>query len=112
MSKKSIIAFLAGVVLIASIPLFIQFIKAHSTSAMNPCVNNLRVIDAAKNQWALQYDKTTNDTPTWNDLLPFVSRSGTTNGIPVCPAGGTYTIGRVGVPPTCSIGGRYHSLPQ
>jgi hypothetical protein len=112
MSKKSIIAFVAGVVLIAAIPLFFNFIRARSTSAMNACVNNLRQIDSAKYQWALQYNKTTNDTPTWNDLLPFVSRNGTTNDIPICPAGGTYTIGRVGVPPTCSIGGINHSLPQ
>jgi chromosome segregation ATPase len=72
----------------------------------NHCINNLRQIDAAKNQWALENSKTADAIPTVQDLLPYLQ-----DGIfPVCPSGGTYTIGVVGVPPTCSISG--HVLPQ
>jgi hypothetical protein len=60
MSKKSIITFLVavlvGIVLIAVIPLFI---RASRVSGAYPCVNNLRVISAAKDQWALENNKTT-----------------------------------------------------
>ncbi|MGH7975075.1 MAG: hypothetical protein ACREDS_09305 [Limisphaerales bacterium] len=72
----------------------------------NACINNLRQIDAAKQQWALEKNKTADAIPTALDLLPFFR-----NGIfPVCPSGGTYTIGAVGDPPTCSVPG--HVLPQ
>jgi chromosome segregation ATPase len=72
----------------------------------NACINNLRQIDAAKQQWALENNKTAAAVPTVQDLLPYFK-----NGIfPVCPSGGTYTIGAVGEAPTCSVPG--HVLPQ
>lgn len=85
--------------------------KPVSTKAGNPCVNNLRIIEECKTQWALEKNKTTNDTPNWDDIRPYFPDRWS-NSIPVCPEGGTYTIGRVGEPPTCSIGGSRHSLPQ
>ena len=72
----------------------------------NACINNLRQIDAAKQQWALEKNKTADAIPTAQDLLPYFK-----DGIfPVCPSGGTYTIGAVGELPTCSVPG--HVLPQ
>ena len=73
---------------------------------LNVCLNNLRQIEAAKEQWALENDKTADAIPTAQDLLPYLSNMV----FPVCPSGGTYTINAVGVPPTCSIPG--HVLPQ
>ena len=71
----------------------------------NACINNLRQIDAAKQQWALENKKTTDAVPTAQDLLPYFK-----DGIfPVCPSGGTYMIGTVGEVPTCSVPG--HALP-
>ncbi len=70
------------------------------------CINNLREIYSAKAQWALELNKTATDTPTEQDLLSYLPG----NVFPVCPSGGTYTIGAVGNPPTCSIPG--HVLPQ
>ena len=72
----------------------------------NACINNLRELDAAKQQWALENNRTANAIPTAQDLLPYL----TDNVFPVCPAGGTYSINAVGVLPTCSIPG--HVLPQ
>jgi hypothetical protein len=68
--------------------------------AQESCLTKLQQIESAKNCcWALERGKTTNDTPAWEDL-----RSYFRNPTPfVCPNGGTYTIGRVGEPPTCSI---------
>jgi glucan phosphoethanolaminetransferase (alkaline phosphatase superfamily) len=78
-----------------------------SFSPTNACINNLRIIDAAKNQWALENNKTTNDTPTWENIQPYIG-SATRNKIPRCPEGGIYIIGSIGQSPTCSIEG--HTL--
>ena len=77
--------------------------------ATDACINNLRQIDGAKQQWMLEQHKTTNDVPTWDDLRDYIGQSGTTGPVLTCPAGGTYTIGRVGEKPTCSIA--RHRLP-
>jgi chromosome segregation ATPase len=79
--------------------------QADAEAARNQCINNLRQIDAAKDEWALENNKPAGAIPTAQDLLPYL----TDQTFPVCPSGGTYTIGSVGVPPTCSIPG--HALP-
>jgi septal ring factor EnvC (AmiA/AmiB activator) len=77
-----------------------------AVAQLNLCINNLRQIDAAKQQWALENDRTANAIPSALDLLPYFE-----DGLfPVCPSGGIYTINAVDVPPTCSIPG--HVLPQ
>ena len=73
---------------------------------LNTCINHLRQMDAAKQQWALENDKTADAIPTALELLPYLKDSI----FPICPSGGTYTINAVGVLPTCSIPG--HVLPQ
>ncbi|HTX20923.1 MAG TPA: hypothetical protein VMD27_03535 [Candidatus Aquilonibacter sp.] len=109
MSKMFIIilAAIAVIVLAVGIP---NFIRARQTSASNVYVNDMRQIDAAKQQWALENSKTTNDTPTWAELLPYISPGFTnfyvTNGVIVRPAGGTFTIGRVGESPSCVVDGK------
>ena len=85
------------------------FIRARTTSASNACVNNLRQIDAAKQQWMLENGKTTNDIPSWDAIRPYLGR-GPEGEVPRCPQGGTYILGRAGEPPRCSIGGSGHSL--
>src|SRR5690242_2439385 len=79
---------------------------AWSVEATNSCISNLRQIDGAKQFWAEQQHKGTNDVPTWADLLP-IFYPGKKN--PpfdfVCRMGGTYTIGRVGEAPRCSFPG-------
>jgi hypothetical protein len=84
------------------------FAKARTTSQEITCINNLRMIDAAKQQWALENKKQSGDTPTMNDLLPFLGR-GAKGEAPVCPSGGDYSVGSVGEKPTCSHPG--HVLP-
>jgi hypothetical protein len=71
----------------------------------NACINNLRQLDAAKQQWALEKNKPTEAVPTAADLLSYLP-----GGIfPICPDGGTYTLNAVGELPACSING--HDLP-
>jgi hypothetical protein len=76
-------------------------IAGASVIEQNSCGNNLRQIDAAKLQWALEKDRPADSVPTVEDLLPYL-KSGL---FPACPAGGTYSINAVGEPPTCSIPG-------
>ena len=69
------------------------------------CTQQLLQIDFAKETWALEHNKTTNDTPVESDLF------GTNAYIwqkVSCPAGGVYQFGRVGEKPKCSVPG--HTL--
>lgn len=77
-----------------------NFVKARNTAQMNMCISNLRQIDGAKQQWALENKKQTTDTPTAQELDTYLHRSFTTL---KCPAGGVYTINAVGEKPACSI---------
>ncbi len=78
------------------------------TQAMNACINNLRLIDSAKQQWALENKKQITDTPAWTELQPYLGR-GATGEMPTCPNDGIYTVGAINERPTCSIPG--HVLP-
>ena len=107
MSKKSIIAVaVLGIlaIVLAALP---AFIRARNTPSANACINNLRQIDGGTQQWAIEYSKTTNDVPTWEDIDPYVLRDGKR---PTCPQGGKYTLGHFHKPPTCSYPG--HTLPD
>jgi len=104
-SKKSIIAIGAVVVVIVAIGLP-SFIRALNTTASNACVNNLRQINGAKQSWALENRKITNDIVTWGDIHPYLKPT------LVCPQGGTYTLGRVGELPRCSVGGTGPSIRE
>ena len=71
----------------------------------NTCINNLRQIDGAKQQWALEKNKPGDAVPTVKNLLPYLK-----GGVfPACPDGGTYFINSVDAVPTCSVAG--HALP-
>lgn len=89
------------------------FARTRINRATNTCVNNLRQLDGAKQQWALCQNRTTNDLPAWDDLRVYLGLGpGSANrGAAVCPQGGTYTLGRIGEPPKCSLRGASHTLP-
>ena len=85
-----------------------------TSAAVTPCVHNLMIIDECKINWANVNNKTINDAPTINDLKheleSYSIQYNWKNGVPVCPDGGIYTVGRLGVPAKCSIGGPGHSF--
>jgi hypothetical protein len=96
------------VVAVFAIPFF--FVDRPVMSPANTCYCNMRNIDLAKNIWALKNNKKTNDLPTWDDIKIFLAHDkpyyqfNPTNNLPRCPLGGIYSIGRIGEPPTCSLG--------
>jgi hypothetical protein len=68
------------------------------------CLKKLRQIDGAKQEWALEKNKTSDDTPTWKDLAPYFGRGTAPPDFhPRCPDGGLYIIGKVGESPRCTI---------
>lgn len=78
-----------------------SFVKARTTSQQNACINNLRQIDSAKEQWALAEAKSDGDSVDIDAVNQYL-KGGTT---PVCPAGGSYTYNPIGINPTCNITG-------
>ena len=78
----------------------------HPEYNYNICRSQLLSIQGAKEAWISEYHGTTNDVPPESDLfgpIPALLREK-----PACPAGGVYTIGKVGEKARCSIAG--HSL--
>ena len=65
------------------------------------CINNLRIIDSSKQQWALEHRQSSHSRPAASDLTPYLG----SEGMPKCPAGGVYSINSVADAPTCSIPG-------
>ena len=80
-----IVVAIIGLLAAIAIP---NFVKSRTTSQMNACINNLRLIDSSKQQWALEQRKTTTDQPQGSDLQPYLGR-GSNGELPFCPADST-----------------------
>jgi len=102
-----IVVAIIGLLAAIAIP---NFIQARQTSQTNACINNLRQVDGAKQQWALETGQTSTATPSAAALTPYLGRgsAGSVSNVfcPLKPAAvlgtaGAYTIGNVGTPPTC-----------
>ena len=100
-----IVVAIIGLLAAIAIP---NFVRARQTSQTNACINNLRQLDGAKQQWALENGKTQADTPVEADVQPYLGR-GTTGSVTfTCPlqAAGSalavsYDILDVGHAPAC-----------
>ena len=64
------------------------------------CIANLRQIDGAKEQWALENKKTVGTPADVAAVNSYLKNSAA----PECHGGGTYTYNPVGKAPTCSLG--------
>lgn len=84
---------------------FLPSTICHSGSPRDACLNNLRQIDGAKEQWGEVNHKAETDTPTWKDLVGTYIKTS-----PVCKKGGVYSINDLAHPATCTIPG--HELPR
>jgi uncharacterized protein YhaN len=79
--------------------------QAQGQVQLNACINNLRQLDGAKQQWALENRQPAEALPEAADLEPYLRDPATFS----CPAGGVYTLNAVELPPMCSVPG--HALP-
>lgn len=69
-----------------------NFIRARETSQLNVIMSNLRTVEGAKEQWALEARKGTGDTPTESNLTPFLKN----NSMPTLVVGETYNLNVIG----------------
>lgn len=81
------------------------FVRARDVSQQNACINNLRIIDSAKEQWTLAERKDVGDSVDVPAVNHYIKGATT----PECPAEGTYTYNPIGQSPTCSK--PKHELP-
>jgi len=101
-----IVVAIIGLLAAIAIP---SFVNSRNTSRKYACINNLRQIDGAKEQWAMANNVGTGNTgATWGTL---VGAAGYIKASPACAAGGTYTIAAIGTSPSCSTTGLGHVLP-
>jgi prepilin-type N-terminal cleavage/methylation domain-containing protein len=112
-----IVVAIIGLLAAIAIP---NFVRARTTSQQDACINNLRLIDAAKQQWALEQGQTSTSTPaaSGSNLQPYLGH-GAGGELPACPAdpangwATSYgpTLNNVGIKPQCNIVPSTHVLP-
>src|SRR5947209_20468732 len=102
-----IVVAIIGLLAAIAIP---HFVRARTTSQKNACINNLRQIDGAKQQWALETKAAAGATPRSEERRvgkEWGSSGSVTNVI--CPADSSstmatsYTIGDLNTAPVCLI---------
>ena len=95
-----IVVAIIGLLAAIAIP---NFVSARARAQANACINNLRQIDAAANQFALEKGRQTGSAITLtSDLTPYIKLN-SSGSLPPCPAGGTYALTVVGTNPTCTL---------
>src|SRR5476651_867732 len=97
-----IVVAIIGLLAAIAIP---NFVKARATSQANACINNMRQIDTAVQQFAFAKNLAAGATVNYpTDLTPYIKLN-SAGSIPPCPAGGTYTLQLVGTNPSvlCSL---------
>ena len=106
-----IVVAIIGLLAAIAIP---NFVKARTTSQTNACINNLRQIEGAEQQWGLETKQAAAAVPTYPDVSGYMKNA------VICPAGGangtfalSYTLVAVGGPekPACLIVPATHLLP-
>ena len=101
-----------GLLAVIAIP---NFVRARTTSQTNACINNLRQIDGAKQQWALETKQSGAVTPTDAELRTYLVR-GAAGFLPWCPADSAATFGTsylkndLSQEPACQISSLAHAL--
>jgi len=102
-----IVVAIIGLLAAIAIP---NFVRARTQSQTQACINNLRQIDAAIQQWALENNQGPNAEVTHGDVVGYLKSP------PRCPAGGSgfqsdYGLTTVSANPTCNVQPNRHVLP-
>jgi prepilin-type N-terminal cleavage/methylation domain-containing protein len=89
-----------------------SFVRARGQSQTNACINNLRQIDDASQEWALDNRQSPTATVSFTDIQPYLKNAVT------CPAAGdsgtfanSYTLTTVSNKPACQVLPKAHLLP-
>jgi type II secretory pathway pseudopilin PulG len=109
-----IVVAIIGLLAAIAIP---NFVRARVTSQQNACIENLRELDAAKQEWASDTRQFATAIATSRNLRQYIGH-GTRASMPSCPAAAntnfstSYTINNLVTPPTCNIVPETHILLQ
>jgi prepilin-type N-terminal cleavage/methylation domain-containing protein len=109
-----IVVAIIGLLAAIAIP---NFVKARTTAQKNACINNLRQIDGAKQQWALENGKTGAATVGVASITPYLGRGANGSVATMdCPlvrppsSLSGYTIGDLNTAPVCkNVDGTTHN---
>jgi len=98
-----IVVLIIGILMSIAVPSFIQ---ARQTARKSSCINNLKAIETAKEQWAMDNKKSNGDVVAMTNLVGATLYMKNT---PSCPEAGTYTVNPIGTVPSCTVA--THLLP-
>jgi prepilin-type N-terminal cleavage/methylation domain-containing protein len=85
-----IVVAIIGLLAAIAIP---NFVRAREVAQLNSIVNNLRIVEGGKDQWALENKKGTGDTAADTDLQPYMKNN---TFPPTSVVGETYVTGVIG----------------
>ena len=88
-----IVVAIIGLLAAIAIP---SFMRSRTTSQKNVCVNNLRQVEASKEQWAFENRKAQGAAVVTSEVNQYLKAA------PSCPANGTYDYRVVGSNATCT----------
>ncbi len=107
------ILIVVGIVAVLAAIAIPNFVKARQHAEISACVRHLRKIDAAKEQWAIEYKKRTGARPDIQALIPYIKDG---IGDMICPLAkevsfaDSYVVEAIGEDPLCRIDGERHRL--
>src|SRR5262249_37455991 len=100
-----IVVAIIGLLATIAIP---NFVRARLKAQQTSCIQNLKQIDGAKQQWALESKAAPDRVPNLENIQVYLGR-GTASTAPVCPADSqssfesSYEVNKLDAPPTCKI---------
>ena len=109
-----IVVAIIGLLAAIAIP---NFVNARTKAQTQACIVNLRQIDGAKQQWALESRAGQSDIPTPEKLQIYLGH-GASGSLPTCPADSkgtfatSYSVNDIQTPPVCQINVTEHKLDR
>src|SRR5271165_4053436 len=107
-----IVVAIIGLLAAIAIP---NFVRARTSTQTNACINNLRQIDGAKQEWGTDNKMPLSARPGIAELQPYLGR-GASGSMPTCPANPSntwdtsYIAGTLQTLPVCKIAPSNHIL--
>jgi prepilin-type N-terminal cleavage/methylation domain-containing protein len=107
-----IVVAIIGLLVAIMIP---NVLHARSVAQQKLCIDNLRMIDAAKQQWALETGAMATAVPAASSIQPYLGRG--TGELPLCPLDSaqsfatSYNLNNCQTSPTCQVDPATHVLP-
>lgn len=92
-----IVVLIIGILMAIAVP---AYTKSRANGQRSACIDSLREIESAKEQYAMENKLTNGDTVALTDLIGATLYIKRLNN---CAAGGTYTINPIGTYPTCNV---------